>query len=65
MFKYALIKNNIVLNIIVSENDAEFLENLRTFHQVDEIVESKENCEIGGTYIDGLFYRIPASETES
>jgi hypothetical protein len=41
MAKYALIRNNIVLNTILAENDPEFLEHLRTFHRADLLIESE------------------------
>lgn len=62
MPNYALIKNSKVINIIVADNDESFLEHLKTFHNCDEIVESSENCEIDGTYVDGVFYRKPVEE---
>lgn len=62
MANYALVRNNIVCNIIVADDDAEFLEHLCTFHQADEIVEAKENCEIGGSYTNGIFTRVPTPE---
>lgn len=62
MPKYALIRNNIVFNVILAENDVEFLEHLRTFHQADEIVEADDNCEIDGSYTNGVFTRKPIPE---
>jgi hypothetical protein len=59
---FALIKDNVVNNIIVADNDPEFLEILRVHHNCDEVVEAKENCEIGGTYENGIFNRKPVEE---
>ncbi len=62
MPNYALIKDSTVVNIIVADNDEAFLEHIKTFHNCDEVVEAKENCEIGGTYENGIFNRKPVEE---
>lgn len=49
MPNYALIRNNQVLNVIVADDDADFLEHLRSFHNADLIIQS-DIAGIGFTY---------------
>jgi hypothetical protein len=49
MSNYALIRNNEVLNVIVADDDADFLEHLRSFHNADLIIQS-DTAGIGFIY---------------
>lgn len=47
---FALMKDGLVKNLILADNDPEFLEHLRVIHEADEILPG-ESCRIGGAYI--------------
>ena len=63
---YAYIKNGIVTNIahFDGEQSAESLSFIASRVQADEIVLEAENCEIGGTYENGVFTRKPIPVVE-
>ena len=53
MSNYAVLENNVVVNIIIAEDDWIATQpNSESYIQYDET----DNCSIGGDYIDGYFY---------
>jgi hypothetical protein len=56
---YAIIKDNIVIDMIVCNNPTEFfLNEIKIKYNADYILEANENSVVGGTY-DGLkFWKI-------
>jgi hypothetical protein len=59
MKSYALIKNNIVENIIVFDNPSEELvQQFKEIHNADLLIETTDSCAVGGEYDGTNFWTI-------